>query len=507
MNQKYLYKRRSWNNINAGVFHRIKKPKPKLKPTKELSKSLDKKENIEELSNVKGISQIDTSKQMITDGTQAHSLSNMQLIQTNILHPTIQQGPNAPKIPKVTDNSSINSKKSNDQIGCNELKKCFIKESSKSMDLCLDDAGDLKVDKPEFESIMKENKIDNILKILEDDWANDEYDTMDTLVNDNTKITLSPLKSNILSNNVGTTSPNELSEITSAMNIMHTSIADNTKNPLFSSTLSVDNNITKVEKENKEKYYPLFNKGYFMSNAENKNIKSMQGVKKGMKWQLSSKGGGGGENQYQLDAGQKHFGATQCTECGIVYQLGDPEDENAHLNYHNSIRTLRFQGWKNERIIMEDPLTSSRIIVIEPSDSKQCWKKVTEILNVVDRDLGLADSNYSDKQVYLYIRDKNVLGVLVAEHIETAFRMIPELIDLNCCTSEKTPAKCGINVVWTAMSHRKQGIATKLVDILRAKFFYGYIMSLDDIAFSTPTPSGKSFAEKYTKSKNFKVYN
>ncbi|XP_014605247.1 PREDICTED: N-acetyltransferase ESCO2 isoform X1 [Polistes canadensis] len=472
MNQKYLYKRRSWSNINAGVFHRIKKPKPKLKPTMELSKSLDKKENIKESSNVKGISEIDTSTQMITDGTQAHSLSNMQLIQKNILHPTIPQGSNAPKIPNVTD-----------------------------------DATDLKVDKPEFENIMKENKIDNILKILEDDWANDEYDTMDTLINDNTKITLSPLKSNILPNNVGTTSPNELSELTSAMNIMDTSIVDNTKNPLFSSTLTVDSNITKVEKENKEKYYPLFNKGYCMSNAENKNIKSMQGVKKGMKWQVSSKGGGGGKNQYQLDAGQKHFGATQCTECGIVYQLGDPEDENAHLNYHNSIRTLRFQGWKNERIIMEDPLTSSRIILIEPSDSKQCWKKVTEILNVVDRDLGLADSNYSDKQVYLYIKDKNVLGVLVAEHIETAFRMIPELIDLNCCTSEKTPAKCGINVVWTTMSHRKQGIATKLVDTLRANFFYGYIMSLDDIAFSTPTPSGKLFAEKYTKSKNFKVYN
>lgn len=50
----------------------------------------------------------------------------------------------------------------------------------------------------------------------------------------------------------------------------------------------------------------------------------------------------GSENQYQLDAGQKQFGATQCTECGVVYQIGDPEDENAHLNYHNNRRTLKF---------------------------------------------------------------------------------------------------------------------------------------------------------------------
>lgn len=31
-------------------------------------------------------------------------------------------------------------------------------------------------------------------------------------------------------------------------------------------------------------------------------------------------------------------------------------------------------------------------------------------------------------------------------------------------------------------------------------------MSIDDIAFSIPTPSGKIFAEKYTKTRNFKVY-
>lgn len=63
-------------------------------------------------------------------------------------------------------------------------------------------------------------------------------------------------------------------------------------------------------------------------------------TKKNTQWQLSVKGG---KDQYQLDAGQKRFGATQCPECNVVYQIGDAEDENAHLNYHNSIRTLRFQ--------------------------------------------------------------------------------------------------------------------------------------------------------------------
>lgn len=65
-------------------------------------------------------------------------------------------------------------------------------------------------------------------------------------------------------------------------------------------------------------------------------------MKKNMQWQ-SSKKCGGAEDQYQLDAGQKLFGATQCPECNVVYQLGNAEDENAHLNYHNSIQTLKFQ--------------------------------------------------------------------------------------------------------------------------------------------------------------------
>ncbi|KAL2744021.1 N-acetyltransferase ESCO2 [Vespula maculifrons] len=514
MNHKYLYKRRKWREINAGVFHGIKKPKPpKLKVNKESSKeisknvdkSVNKKQNYLKFSNVKQIDQINTNKGTIIEKTILQVDSNKRFLKENISNSTIQQ----PNVANVIVNPSNKLKELNNQIERNESKNSLFKnssKSSKSIDISLNDATDLDVERPEFKLIIKNSKIDDILKVLEDDWADDEYDNMETLVSNNMKNTFSPLKSIISPSNIEISPTNELSKMMS-MNIKDVPSIIYSKNS--SSTIQNLNDMTEVEKENKEKYYPLFNKGYSMKNAENDVTKFTYGIKKSTKWQLSAKGGGS-ENQYQLDAGQKRFGATQCSECGIVYQLGDPEDENAHLNYHNSVKTLKFQGWKNERIIMEDPITSSRIILIEPNDSKQHWKKVSEILTVVDRDLGLVDSslpNYTDKKVYLYIREKNILGVLVAEYIEIAHRMIPELIDLNCCTAESTPAKCGINVVWTAMSHRRQGIATKLVDTLRSKFFYGYIMSLEDIAFSVPTPSGKIFAEKYTKTKSFKVYN
>lgn len=67
----------------------------------------------------------------------------------------------------------------------------------------------------------------------------------------------------------------------------------------------------------------------------------------------------------------------------------------------------------------------------------------------------------------MYIRDKTILGVVVAEHKESAYRMLPDLIEFDCCSQESTPVKCGINVVWTAMKYRKTGIATKLVNALR----------------------------------------
>lgn len=44
-----------------------------------------------------------------------------------------------------------------------------------------------------------------------------------------------------------------------------------------------------------------------------------------------------------LDAGQREFGAVQCPECMMVYQVKDPEDELLHAGIHESVNdTLKF---------------------------------------------------------------------------------------------------------------------------------------------------------------------
>ncbi|EZA51430.1 hypothetical protein DMN91_007319 [Ooceraea biroi] len=486
-------KKERFGRINAGVFHGIKKPKPKVNLTvlkkeeteknnptiseKSLSPSVKIQFEVNATVEKAASSEIDESKRFFKTNKTVR-LSHAATVAVN----------NKSRL-KVTDGKIASNQK---QIPSATNTKRQSTVSNISLD-----ATDLTVDEPE--AMLQQDKVADLLKILEDDWE-DDYDTMEPLTNSIDTVSPSKSVSTLLDDPI--TSPtSELSNMTSTMNIEDTVSVDNKDG---------NRNAETSKEEPEKRYFPLFTKGYSIPDTIfEEPDKSTKMTKRNIQWQLSEKAGGAGD-QYQLDAGQKQFGATQCPECNIVYQLGDAEDENAHLNYHNSIRILKFHGWKNERVIIEDPFTSSRIILVEPHDSKHYWKKVLDILSVVDRDLGLSDieiSNYRSKRVLLYIREKNVLGVLVAESIKMAHRMIPELIDLDCCTAESTPTKCGINVVWTAMSHRRQGIATKLVDTLRAKYFYGYVMSLDDIAFSIPTPSGKIFAEKYTKTRNFKVYN
>lgn len=61
-----------------------------------------------------------------------------------------------------------------------------------------------------------------------------------------------------------------------------------------------------------------------------------------------------GNEQYQIDAGQKEFGMKQCGQCGMTYSVHEPEDELLHLKYHNSVEVLAFKVIVLEFIQLED---------------------------------------------------------------------------------------------------------------------------------------------------------
>ncbi|XP_017782220.1 PREDICTED: N-acetyltransferase ESCO2 [Nicrophorus vespilloides] len=251
------------------------------------------------------------------------------------------------------------------------------------------------------------------------------------------------------------------------------------------------------QEQQQPKLYPIF---YGSSKtADDAEIKKP--VNQTKKWQKLP------ESQLLLDAGQKRFGLTQCSECQTVYHMGDPNDEIEHLNYHNATNIFKFAGWKNERVVMNID-QNSRIIKVQPGDSKAWWKKIKDLVEVVNRDLGFYELDFPvDKSiVYLFIKNKTIVGCLVADIVTTAYKMLSSTSGVDLCSEESYKIKCGVSRIWVSKNHRRSGVGTGMMNILRTTFLPGFIMTLDDIALSSPTEYGKQFAKKYFKTENYLIY-
>ncbi|NXG53644.1 ESCO2 acetyltransferase, partial [Psilopogon haemacephalus] len=234
-------------------------------------------------------------------------------------------------------------------------------------------------------------------------------------------------------------------------------------------------------------------------------------------------------DQMIIDAGQKHFGAVVCKSCGMIYTAASPEDEAQHIQYHERfLEALRYVGWKKERVVAE--FWDGKIVLILPSDPKYAIKKAEDVREIVDNELGFKQvllSCPARAKIYLFVSsEKMIVGCLVAEQIKQAFRVLseagaepssPALEEQQQqeqqqqrawrCSTEPEAAVCGISRIWVLGSWRGKGIARRMVDVVRNTFTYGCYLSTEEIAFSDPTPDGKSFATKYCQTPNFLVYN
>ncbi|KAG9478993.1 hypothetical protein GDO78_012587, partial [Eleutherodactylus coqui] len=230
-------------------------------------------------------------------------------------------------------------------------------------------------------------------------------------------------------------------------------------------------------------------------------------------------------NQPIIDAGQKRFGAITCNVCGMLYTASNPEDETQHMLFHNQfISAVKYVGWKKERIVSEYP--DGRIIMVLPDDPKYALKKVEEIREMVDNDLGFQQVPlrlHSRTKTLMFISsDKKIVGCLIAEHIQWGYRVIEDNIPSEkcekdqiiservkawCCSTTPESAICGISRIWVFSMMRRKKIASRMIECLRNHFIYGSHLSKDEIAFSDPTPDGKLFATNYCGTSQFLVYN
>jgi len=229
-----------------------------------------------------------------------------------------------------------------------------------------------------------------------------------------------------------------------------------------------------------------------------------------------SAGGATDDSQMMIDAGQNKFGATQCSTCGVLYEIGNPQDEASHQAYHDGfVSSVRFTGWKNERVVREFDHIGGRVIMVNPTDGVQWWRKVEEIRDIVDRELGFSDTvirNKENTNVFMYILEKRIIGCLIAEKIDKAYRVVPQENKdgsagrLVCCSNKAEKVYTGISRIWVHHAQRGRGVATILADTMRANMFPYTVLTTDQFAFSDPTENGMAFAEAYTRKKNFLVF-
>lgn len=230
------------------------------------------------------------------------------------------------------------------------------------------------------------------------------------------------------------------------------------------------------------------------------------------------------DDQLIIDAGQKQFGATTCSSCGMIYSADNPEDNFQHSQFHQRfLDSIRFVGWKKERVVAE--FWDGKILLVMPDDPKYAVKKAEDVRRVADSELGFQQvtlSRPSQAKTYLFISSERlVVGCLVAEPIRQAYRVLEQpdrhkdmtkddFMEQHrawCCSGVPERALCGVSRVWVFSLARRQRIATRLLDTVRSSFMYGGHLTKEEIAFSDPTPDGKLFATKYCNTPTFLVYN
>ena len=256
--------------------------------------------------------------------------------------------------------------------------------------------------------------------------------------------------------------------------------------------------------------------------------------------------------QLYLDLGQRNFGKqTVCNICGMLFVHGVEEDAKEHERICKEIRegvafqfqrkacrvvadfggTIASRGVDKAAIATND---GGYIVEVRPSDSYALRQKASAVMAIVDKELGFAqasalspsNNDTGDKKqairtngrptptVYLYIRQKKVVGMVSAEVTRQAYRLL-SVENKNYDTGSKEQRQqhrnypqherstqtyrsmIGIHKLWVHSKVRNQSIATRMVSSARARMVFGTVVPANLVAFSSPTEAGARFAQTY----------
>jgi hypothetical protein len=252
--------------------------------------------------------------------------------------------------------------------------------------------------------------------------------------------------------------------------------------------------------------------------------------------------------QMQLDLASESRKA--CKTCGMEYIPSNAEDSALHRKFHAmNVGGVDFTKATTERLRKNQVWSGgdgSFVAVIGRRDALALRNRTSDVLKVVNTDLGAVPISDEDLwsqthlldadtiqapdskptedsqdqsrptpvdrfKTYLYIQGQKCIGACLAERIWKAYTVLPQdgasaqtrelpsqikssSISISATT---TPALLGVSRIWTSNQHRKQGIATRLLDCARSDFFFGLSVEKAKVAFSQPTESGGNLARRW----------
>ncbi|KAI3641519.1 hypothetical protein MIR68_000649 [Amoeboaphelidium protococcarum] len=216
---------------------------------------------------------------------------------------------------------------------------------------------------------------------------------------------------------------------------------------------------------------------------------------------------------------KKLHSLTECKECGMLYSEVGSVDKSNHQKYHQ----MFFDGvplWRLDfiqrnsdsfRIVeLSNSRRDSMIIILH--DVLKFKAKLKHLLDLIQRDLGaveLSDEELRRAKVYLYVQEcksddakssRRIIGCCVVEPIVEAYKFK----DYATQTRTVTKAACGISRIWTSAGHRRKGIASQLLSVVKITFAFAQVLTMKDVAFSQPTALGQKLAESFDQ--DFLVY-
>jgi len=146
------------------------------------------------------------------------------------------------------------------------------------------------------------------------------------------------------------------------------------------------------------------------------------------------------------------------------------------------------------KVIMEKPIETLS------EDSKSIDLKPSEIFEktdppLLDQTTSISTSNVAPKFPF---KLEEGLVIELLKPILIKKKKENDITDSSLsCEKEPREAKVGVHRIWVYPENQRQGIATKMMDIMRSDFIEGEEIEKKYIAFTQPSLEGKNFAKKY----------